>query len=131
MDSTSTTAPWKCSTGRSCNPVESQGGGDTLYTDDTNLVKSALGTLVANNPSGTATAYWLASRYYYYYSSLSWNYNGRLVYPSGSIDYYSLFSYSRGFYATSSSKAVRPIVTLKSGLTATGSGTSDDSWVLG
>ena len=55
VDSSVATAPWTCSTGESCNPVETKGGGDNLYTTDTNLVQNALGTLKANNPSDTAT----------------------------------------------------------------------------
>ena len=47
-------APWACSTGGSCNPIESQGGGDKLYTKDYNLVKNVLGTEVASKPDGTA-----------------------------------------------------------------------------
>ena len=52
VDSTATTAPWTSSTGSST--VESQGGGDTLYTTDTDLVKAATGTLVATKTSGLA-----------------------------------------------------------------------------
>jgi len=130
VDSTATTAPWTSSTGSST--VESKGGGDTLYTTDTNLVQNALGTLVAKNPSGTASAYWLASRYYYYYSSTSWYYRGRFVNSSGSVsNYYYLYRYNGGFDAGSSSYRLRPILTLKSGISYTPAlGTSDDPFVL-
>ena len=131
VDSTSTTAPWTSSTGSST--VESQGGGDTLYTTDTNLVKAATGTLVATNTSGTASAYWLASRYYYYYHSSRWLYNGRYISTSGYV--YSsndLYGYSNGFAALANSNRLRPIVTLKSGISYTAVlGTSYDPFVLG
>ena len=133
VDSTATTAPWTCSTGGSCSPVESQGGGDTLYTNDTDLVKNAIGTLVATTKGGSSNYYyWLASRYYSYNSSSSWYYRGRNVDSSGSIIYYSyLYDYNSGFLARSSDRRLRPILTLKSGISYTAAlGTSDDPFVL-
>ena len=129
VDSTSTTAPWKSITGSST--VESQGGGDTLYTTDTDLVKAATGTLVATNTSGTALAYWLASRYYYS-GSTYWIYSGRYIYASGSVNYNNLYRYNSGFITSAYYGRLRPIVTLKSGISYTPAlGTSDDPFVLG
>ena len=132
VDSTATTAPWTCSTGRGCSPVESQGGGDTLYTNDTDLVKNAIGTLVASLKGGSASDYWLASRYYDYCSSSNWFYSGRNISSSGNIDSsYDLYLYNYGFSANSSYFRLRPILTLKSGISYTAvRGTSDDPFVL-
>ena len=132
VDSTATTAPWTCSTGGSCSPVESQGGGDTLYTNDTDLVKNAIGTLVASPKGGSASYYWLASRYYDYNSSSRWYYSGRIISRSGSFSSYGdLYGYNSGVRTYSSSYRLRPILTLKSGISYTAAlGTSDDPFVL-
>ena len=134
VDSTATTAPWTCSTGGSCSTVESQGGGDTLYTNDTDLVKNAIGTLVANQKGlSTSYYYWLASRYYNYNSSSVWRYNGRYISDGGSIGSASLYSYyNSGFIDGSNNNyCLRPILTLKSGISYTAAlGTSDDPFVL-
>ena len=129
VDSTATTAPWTSSTGSST--VESQGGGDTLYTTDTDLVKAATGTLVATKTSGLAQNYWLSSRYYSYFSSTSWCYYGRIIKTSGDVYYYDLYRYNSGFSTYSRSYPLRPIVTLKSGISYTAAlGTSYDPFVL-
>ena len=129
VDSTSTTAPWTSSTGSST--VESQGGGDTLYTTDTDLVKAATGTLVATNTSGSEQNYWLASRSYYYISSTYWLYRGPNILASGSVNYGGLYGYKSGFSTYSDYRRLRPIVTLKSGISYTAAlGTSDDPFVL-
>ena len=131
VDSTATTAPWTCSTGGSCNPVESQGGGDTLYTNDTDLVKNAIGTLIASTKGGSASIYWLASRYYIYNGSSLWNYLGCSINGSGSIGNNFLYYYNSRFSAYYYSFRLRPILTLKSGISYTAAlGTSDDPFVL-
>ena len=95
-------APWECSTGESCNPVESQGGGDELYTKDYNLVKSVLGTTVASKLDGTKYFYWMASRYYYYSSATAYGWFGRLVSTSGDVYHDYLYRYFRsGFDSVS------------------------------
>lgn len=129
VDSTSTTAPWTNSTGSST--VESKGGGDTLYSNDTTLVENSLGTLVAKIPSGTASDYWLASRVYRYFSSTSWRYRGRSIDTSGSVNNYNLYYYNSGFNTSSYGYCLRPILTLKSGIGYTQAlGTSDNPFVL-
>ena len=131
VDSTATTAPWTCSTGGSCSTVESQGGGDTLYTNDTDLVKNAIGTLVANKKGLSASNYWLASRHYYYRSSSDWYYYGRIISSSGNVSINKLYSYYGGFSAGNGSYCLRPILTLKSGISYTAAlGTSEDPFVL-
>ena len=117
-------APWTCSTGESCNPVESQGGGDELYTKDYNLVKNVLGTTVASKPEGADNNYWMASRYYVYSSTTYYYWDGRSVNTSGGVYYYYLYDYySSGYYSISISSSLRPILTLKSGLKYSGIGT--------
>jgi hypothetical protein len=120
-------APWTCSTGESCNPVENQGGGDTLYEKDYNLVKNVLGTTLATEPGDTSSSwYWIASRYYYYESTYTFELDERKIYGSGDMSeiktYYSDYGILR---EDSSGASLRPILTLKSGLNYTGKGTSD------
>ena len=119
-------APWECDTGDSCNPVESQGGGDELYAKDYNLVRSVLDTPVASKPDGTNYYYWIASRYYRYYSTTNYDWKGRCVDSSGSVCSSNLyFYYSSSFNSSSNSRSLRPVLTLKSGLKYTGVGTED------
>ena len=120
-------APWNCSTGGSCNPVESQGGGDTLYTTDYNLVNTVLGTRVATKPNSVSGSYyWMASRYYYHSSSTYYYWGGRFVDTSGTYSNISLYHYyGSSFNAYRSSYSLRPIVVLKSGLKYYGVGTED------
>ena len=119
-------APWTCSTGGSCNPVESQGGGDTLFTTDYDLINTALGTRVATKPGSAAGSYyWMASRYYYYSFSTSYGWYGRYVYTGG-ISSNNLYRYKSSSFITDNwSYSLRPIVVLKSGLKYYGVGTED------
>lgn len=127
----STSALWKCSTGGGCNPTESQGGGDLLYETDTNLVKTALGTLKANKVgTSSASNYWLASRKFHYGSSSYWGYIGRSIDSNGNLFENFLLYYFDSLYPNNLNYAIRPIITLKSGLQATGMGTSKDPYVL-
>ncbi len=117
-------APWTSSTGSST--VESQGGGDTLYTTDYNLINTVLGTKVAAKPGGSSASYWIASRYYYYSSSTHYNWYGRSVDSSGFLYINYMYYYnSSSFNASSFSSSLRPIVVLKSGLQYEGVGTED------
>lgn len=129
----STTAPWASSTFSSPSvSTEAKGGGDTGYERDYNLIKSALGTAKAYKAGITTLGfYWLASRYFYYDSSTYWDFNVRVVSASGSLKFNYLYSYDSGsFDASNDSNAIRPIITLKSGLTPSGSGTSSSPYVL-
>lgn len=119
-------APWTSSTGSST--VESQGGGDTLYQKDYDLINTVLGTRVATKPeSSSSSSYWMASRYYYYSSSTDYYWRGRLVYPSGSNSYHSLYNYSSSsFRAGNNGNSLRPIMVLKSGLKYEGVGTKSN-----
>lgn len=118
-------APWTSSTGSST--VESQGGGDTLYQKDYDLINNVLGTRSATKPNGSSADYWMASRYYSYSSSTSYDWDGWYVSGSGSnyTSYY-LYSYgSSGFNASNYGSSLRPIVVLKFGLKYEGVGTED------
>lgn len=129
-------APWTCSTSSSCNSVESQGGGDSLYLTDVNLLQLALGTKKAYKV-GTTTAvnYWVASRHYEYYDTnlyvwggVTLGYTGNIILPDGDYD---LYNYDGKFLTYTISYALRPILTLKAGFTcSSGDGTKDNPCVL-
>ena len=116
-------APWTSSTGSST--VESQGGGDELYTKDYDLINTVLGTIVATEPnSKSGSYYWMASRYYGYSSSTSYGWYGRVINSSGTYSNYSLYLYSSSSFSTyDDCSSLRPIVVLKSGLKYSGLGT--------
>ena len=118
-------APWTSLTGSSI--VESQGGGDTLYTTDYNLIKTVLGTRVATKPgSSSNSSYWIASRYYNFSPLTSYYWNERNVSSAGSNGSNNLYGYdSLGFSMSNSNYSLRPIVVLKSGLKYSGVGTED------
>lgn len=127
-------APWPCSTGGTCSPGpndnEISGGGDTGYLKDYNQVGNVLGTRLAN-VVGTTTAanYWVASRYYDYSSSYYFGWTGRVM--SGSDGFLSnghihYCISSSGYSTGGSSNSLRPIVTLRSGLSYYGLGTEDN-----
>ncbi len=120
-----TTAPWSCSTGGSCNPVENQGGGDTLYQKDYNLVKNVLGTLATTTPRSTVNNYyWIASRYYEYEAQEYYLFMERHVNSDGVSTRNVLYTCDGS--DLNRSNPIRPIVTLKSGLKYSGNGTKDD-----
>ena len=112
--------------------TEAKGLGDIWYETDYNLTNTACGTLAAYKVgTTTATAYWLASRYYYYYTT-NWNFRVRSIDTSGSLNNSSsLYYYSYGFGTESKYSAIRPILTLKSGVKASsGNGSSTTPYVL-
>ena len=125
-------APWACSTGESCNPVESQGGGDTLYQKDYDLVKNAIGTLKATKVDGSSFVYWIASRRYGYDSATLYYWSGRYINSSGSLDSSTyLYDYSgSSFIDGYDYNNLRPVLTLKSGLKYSGVGTEEDPYTL-
>ena len=125
-------APWTCETGESCNPVERQGGGDTLYQKDYDLVKNAIGTLKATKVDGSSNFYWVASRYYYYNSATDYGWHGLSIYWGYLYTTFYFYYYESSSFRESSDEndALRPIVTLKSGLKYSGSGTEEDPYTL-
>ena len=122
--------PWTCSTGESCNPVESQGGGDELYQKDYDLVKNAIGTLEATKVDGSSFDYWIASRYYSYDGATDYGLYGRVIESWGNLDYYPLYRYISSFGESIANYALRTIVTLKSGLKYSGTCTEEDPYTL-
>ena len=119
-----TPAPWTSSTGSST--VDIQGGGDTLYQNDYNLINNVLGTAMATKPNDSADYYWMASRFYDYSSSTYYNWSARIVSSSGSNRYVTMYYYnSPSFSINYTSSSLRPIVVLKSGLKYEGVGTED------
>ena len=128
-------APWTCSTGGTCSPdpddYESSGGGDTLYTNDYNLINNVLGTRGATKLSGSASTYWMASRYYSYSSASNYYWSGRRVSASGSYGGDFLYGFSSSRFDTfRRSNALRPIVTLSSSLSWSGIGNKDYPMVM-
>ena len=126
---------WKSST--SGTPAEEYlGRGDSLYTTDYELVKAAYGgtdnSYAKANMVGTSTVtiYWLGSRHYSY-SRYGFSFNSRFVDSYGRADYNRFRYYDSGsWFDLSRSYALRPIITLRSGLRGTGSGTASDPYVL-
>ena len=152
-----TTFPWTDDTTSTLNQLpsnEPQGGGDTMYAYDTaidtGLVQLAYGnqgdaSLIAkqcndtncSNPT-TEKSYWLASRYYGCSSSLSrfYFFVRGVNYSGGNFNiqlryYGTIIDPSNRWTDSYRSLAIRPIVTLKAGLSPTNaSGTKDDPFVL-
>lgn len=112
--------------------TEAKGLGDMGYETDYNLVKAACKTLIANKAGTTTkTPYWAASRNYSYVPVTGmWYFYGRSINESMNTNCF--YYYDGGhFYADDYSWAVRPIVTLKSGLTpSSGDGSSSSPYVL-
>ena len=88
---------------------------DTGYETDVNLVSTALGSLVGNDPSGVASSYWIASR-----NSNDTAKSGRFVNTTGVVSDEQLTD-----AVTPNAIRIRPILTLKSNLKiASGDGSS-------
>ena len=112
---------------------ENLGGGDFKFATDLKLMSEAGVSAVAYKYNTTTkTTYWLASRLYSWFSTSNRDFRARYVSIDGTINAASLYSRSSGrWYAYYDSYAVRPVVTLKSGLTTpSGSGTSASPYVL-
>ena len=118
------------------NGQESLGGGDQKFITDIKLLDDAGVSLVAYIKGSTATTtlttYWLASRLFGWYGASEWYFYARYVHYSGYISSSTLWCRrNSSFSASTYSYAVRPIVTLKSGLTtSSGDGTSGSHYVL-
>lgn len=115
------------------NYEENLGGGDTKFGKDMNLLTEASVGLRAVKPNTTSyTSYWLASRFFYWYGTSRWYFDVRYMDSNGDISRTDLLYWnSSSFYENGNIYAVRPIVTLKSGLTiASGNGTSASHYTL-
>ena len=114
-------------------PAENLGGGDSGFGTDMALLEDARVNLRAYEPNTTSfTTYWLSSRLFYWGSTSGWYFNARYMNSSGYVNYSYLWYWSvSSFNANNYSNAVRPVITLKSGLTtASGSGTSTSHYTL-
>lgn len=114
-------------------PAENLGGGDGGYGTDVVLLSDARVNLIAIKPNTTSvTNYWLASRMYNWTWFSSWNFQVFSMNSSGGTFTARLWRWYNGFDAYSdNSCSVRPIVTLKSGLTtSSGNGTSSSHYTL-
>ena len=111
---------------------ETLGGGDSGYVRDMYLLNNAgVKDIAYKKGTTTKSNYWLASRLYYWNNASNWSFYARLVYSSGSVGVTNLAYWSNGSMSEyGSSYALRPIVTLKSGLTPTGSGTASSHYIL-
>ena len=101
------------------------------HTNDYNLINNVLGTRVATKLSGSASTYWMASRYYSYSSASNYYWSGRRVSASGSYGGDFLYGFSSSRFDTfRRSNALRPIVTLSSSLSWSGVGNKDYPMVM-
>ena len=145
FDGTTNTAPSETSTPTPTTGTgeEYSGGvlGDTLYLKDYTLVSNVYksdtttygssGLKAYKAGTTTATAYWLASRSFYDNSETFFIFYGRYVSTSGGLSNLSLRIFSGIWSDQVYSYAVRPILTLKSGITTSGgSGTKDSPYSL-
>ncbi|MBR3660678.1 MAG: hypothetical protein IKN63_02110 [Bacilli bacterium] len=114
------------------NGEESLGGGDQGFTTDLKLLSDA-GVSIAAYAKGTTTPteYWLASRSYTWNSTTDWGFAARSVRSYGYVGGYYLYDWDgSSFTSYLSNRAVRPVITLKSGLTVSGAGTSASPYVI-
>ena len=143
FDGTTSTAPWTCRTGQSCNPVENLGGGDSLFGNDVNLLKQAgVQTLITTTPNSTETAYYyIAGRLYNYQTdgNFSFDFVQVNVNESGVFNpdipvvqkHATAYWINSGLTTYDYNLHIRPIVTLKSGITPTGGdGTAASPYTL-
>ena len=112
---------------------ENLGGGDFKFATDLKLMSdSGVSAVAYKINTTTKTEYWLASRIFYW-NSTAWNFGVRYVNSVGSIGVSgtSLWYLSNNRKANNASYPIRPIITLKPGITpASGNGTSLSHYVL-
>lgn len=99
---------------------ENLGGGDFKFATDLKIMSEA-GVSAAAYKYNTTTFnnYWLASRNYYWSSATYWNYYARYMNNYGVGNYELYYWVGSSFRNSGTEYSVRPIVTLKSGLTPT------------
>jgi hypothetical protein len=127
------TNPASLTKSTSDNTNESVGGGDILYQTDYDLVQSAFNGSVYGFDVETKTAmsYWLASRWYYYNNSTSYGWLLRQQDEEGVTRDNAMIRFtSSGWQVLGIGRGVRPIITLKSELYASGTGTETDPYIL-
>lgn len=116
--------------------------GDTLYLKDIQLVgnvyKSDTSTYGDNglkgylSSSNTTSSYCLASRRFYWGNASNFGFNGRFINTNGDLSDGNLRTYYSSVWHTNNTVcAIRPIITLKSGVTISGgSGTKASPYTL-
>ncbi len=106
---------------------EPYGGGDMWFAVDVNLIRNILQTMFAYsvNSEDKNGMYWIAGRYYWCNSSTtSCNFYMRFINTVGTAD-------NGRTVNGSASDFIRPIITLKTGLTPSqGDGTSESPWTF-
>ncbi len=130
-----TSAPWTENTSAENSPKgserERQGGGDTLYITDEALVREAydnsLDTYRVHDINGASSYYWLGSRYLGY-GGENWYFNVRTIVLGELTHNISLYGSLNNFEERSYDGYLRPIVTLKANIQASGTGSSESPW---
>ena len=137
IDKSSNTMPWSCSTGESCNPDETKGGGDTGYIDDLNKLKNVGFTYTNMGISGPGGL--VASRFYEYQSGSDVYFNFRHLTSSTTVNNGHNSNFPALYFIRNTNTwtsgggstygGLIPVITLKSNLTLTRSG-SGAPWTI-
>lgn len=148
FDGTNNKAP---STSSTATPTTGVGGedqtvntlGDTLYLRDYLLVQNvyqqdnnednycSTGVCAYQVGTTTKTIYWLASRRFHYSYLTLFYFDGRHITDRGSISSNDIRYYYNSWRNGSAANTVRPIITLKTGVSiASGNGTKDSPYVF-
>ena len=145
FDGSTNTAPSTTSTPEPTSGTGQEYGGgvlgDTLYIKDyqlvSNVYKSDTKTYGNNGLKGykkgetSASDYWLASRNFYYLNAYFFRFNVVYVAGEGWLNDFHLRYFDNSWKTYSYSASVRPILTLKSGITTkSGSGTKTSPYTL-
>ncbi len=112
---------------------ETLGQGDTKYKKDRDLVRTAIGDLKGYNVKTptSATAYCVASRYYYYQNGSNYSFRIRYINNTGALTAASIIGYNGSWGTSEQNLSIRPILVLKSGLNpALGDGSSVNPFIL-
>ncbi len=114
--------------------------GDSLYLRDYQLVSAVYMTdtttygssgLIAYDKENTAKEYFITSRYYTWSRFAGKSFSARYIDTSGNIKSQYIVHYYSNWDYNSANYAVRPIITLRSGITiASGTGTKNDPFNL-
>lgn len=139
---TSTTSTYSTPTPETGTGQEYSDGvfGDSLYLRDYQLVSAVYKTdpttygssgLIAYDKENTAKEYFMASRYYSWSRFAGKTFSARYIDTSGNIKSQYIVHYYSNWDYNSANYAVRPIITLRSGITiASGTGTKNDPFNL-
>ena len=124
-----TTGAWYNKSSDMPGVEENLGGGDFKFATDLKLLSDAgVSTVAYKYNTTTKTDYWLGSRLFVWGSTSFWYFNARYVNSNGLINSTYLYRWNNSsFDMNNIAYSVRPVVTLKSGLTPpNGDGTSSN-----